>query len=100
MNGKIISTHEPKTSRPDDELCRTYLKTKSKNHKIKSLWDNIFTDFKMTSQANHMNKLLSVKKDYILQGFHLQRVYKRRRKEDGSVTSTISDLRLGRSVPS
>ena len=57
-------------------------------------------DFKMTSQANHMNKLLSLKNDYIKDGFHLQRVYKRRRKEDGTVASTISDLRLGRSVPS
>ena len=36
------------------------------------------TDFKFTSQANHMQKLLQLKKDYERQGFHLQRLYKRR----------------------
>ena len=35
------------------------------------------TDFKFTSQANHMQKLLVVKKDYEREGFHLQRLYKR-----------------------
>lgn len=55
------------------------------------------TDFKFTSQANHMNKIKELKADYIKQGFHLQRVYKRRRREDGSLVSTMSDLRMGRS---
>lgn len=36
------------------------------------------TDFKFTSQANHMQKLLQLKKDYEREGFHLQRLYKRR----------------------
>ena len=36
------------------------------------------SDFKFTSQANHMQKLLTIKKDYERQGFHLQRLYKRR----------------------
>jgi len=36
------------------------------------------TDFKFTSQANHMQKLLVIKKDYEREGFHLQRLYKRR----------------------
>lgn len=36
------------------------------------------SDFKFTSQANHMQKLLQLKKDYERQGFHLQRLYKRR----------------------
>ena len=35
-------------------------------------------DFKFTSQANHMQKLLQMKKDYEREGFHLQRLYKRR----------------------
>ena len=35
-------------------------------------------DFKFTSQANHMQKLLRLKKDYEREGFHLQRLYKRR----------------------
>ena len=35
-------------------------------------------DFKFTSQANHMQKVLQMKKDYEREGFHLQRLYKRR----------------------
>ena len=34
------------------------------------------SDFKFTSQANHMQKLLALKKDYEREGFHLQRLYK------------------------
>jgi len=36
------------------------------------------SDFKFTSQANHMQKILQMKKDYEREGFHLQRLYKRR----------------------
>jgi len=36
------------------------------------------SDFKFTSQANHMQKLLQMKRDYEREGFHLQRLYKRR----------------------
>ena len=39
------------------------------------------SDFKFTSQANHMQKLLQMKKDYEREGFHLQRLYKRRIKD-------------------
>lgn len=59
------------------------------------------SDYKFTSQANHMNKLLSLKSDYTQKGFHLQRVYKRRKYDDsGLIVPTMSDLRLGRTVPS
>lgn len=51
------------------------------------------TDFKFTSQANHMQKLLTIKKDYEREGFHLQRLYKRRRvNDDGQVVSTFDLL--------
>ena len=51
------------------------------------------SDFKFTSQANHMSKILSLKKDYEREGFHLQRLYKRRKKgEDGTVHSTFDSL--------
>lgn len=43
------------------------------------------SDFKFTSQANHMQKLLQMKKDYEREGFHLQRLYKRRKKDDAGV---------------
>lgn len=36
------------------------------------------SDFKFTSQASHMQKILQMKKDYEREGFHLQRLYKRR----------------------
>ena len=43
------------------------------------------SDFKFTSQANHMAKLLTLKKDYEREGFHLQRLYKRRIKDDNGI---------------
>lgn len=50
-------------------------------------------DFKMTSQANHMQKILTIKKDYEREGFHLQRLYKRRlRNSDGVYESTMKNL--------
>ena len=50
-------------------------------------------DFKFTSQANHMQKLLQLKKDYERQGFHLQRLYKRRLiDKNGIYRSTFAQL--------
>lgn len=50
-------------------------------------------DFKMTSQANHMQKLLTVKQDYEREGFHLQRLYKRRKRDkDGIMRSTFGTI--------
>lgn len=51
------------------------------------------SDFKFTSQANHMQKLLQLKKDYEREGFHLQRLYKRRFKDvNGVYHSTFSKV--------
>jgi hypothetical protein len=51
------------------------------------------SDFKFTSQANHMQKLLQLKKDYEREGFHLQRLYKRRKKdENGIYKSTFGSI--------
>ena len=51
------------------------------------------SDFKFTSQANHMAKLLVLKKDYERTGFHLQRLYKRRKSdENGVFKSTFSSI--------
>lgn len=47
-------------------------------------------DYKFTSQANHLQKLLTLKKDYEREGFHLQRLYKRRKANDkGIMKSTM-----------
>ena len=52
------------------------------------------SDFKFTSQANHMQKLLQLKKDYEREGFHLQRLYKRRAPDkNGIMRSTFGLLR-------
>lgn len=50
------------------------------------------TDFKFTSQANHMNKLQALKQEYVKEGFHKQRLYKRRKKVDGVYKSTFGQL--------
>ncbi len=51
------------------------------------------SDFKFTSQANHMQKLLQMKKDYEREGFHLQRLYKRRAPDSqGIMRSTFGSI--------
>lgn len=52
-------------------------------------------DFKFTSQANHMSKILVIKKDYEREGFHLQRLYKRKRtNEQNKIVSTFDEIML------
>lgn len=51
------------------------------------------SDFKFTSQANHMAKLLTLKSDYEREGFHLQRLYSRREQdEDGIYKTTFGKI--------
>ena len=51
------------------------------------------SDFKFTSQANHMSKIQSMKKEYERLGFHLQRLYKRRKADDsGIMRSTFGTI--------
>ena len=52
------------------------------------------SDFKMTSQANHLAKLLALQKEIERQSLHMQRLYKRRRtNEDGTISSNWSVFR-------
>lgn len=52
------------------------------------------TDFKFTSQANHLSKLLSLLKECQRQSHHMQRLYKRRKTdENGQIKSNWSCLR-------
>ena len=54
------------------------------------------TDFKMTSQANHLAKLLNLLAECQRQSFHMQRLYKRRRiTESGQIESNWDVLRNG-----
>lgn len=51
------------------------------------------TDFKMTSQANHLAKLINLKSKIEQQNHHLQRLYKRRKiNSDGSIGSNWSSI--------
>lgn len=51
------------------------------------------TDFKMTSQANHLSKLINLKQEAERQDRHMQRLYKRRKTKDGQILSNWSILR-------
>lgn len=53
------------------------------------------SDFKLTSQANHLSKLITLKQEAERQCFHMQRLYGRRRMIDnkGSIKSNWSTLR-------
>ena len=50
-------------------------------------------DFKMTSQANHLSKLLSLLEESRRDSFHMQRLYKRRKLTNGVYQSNWSSLR-------
>lgn len=61
---------------------------KYKIYKIKSLQDNKnYADFKMTSQANHLSKLLNLQTENERLDRHYQRLYKRRRTESSKIRS-------------
>ena len=51
------------------------------------------SDFKMTSQANHLSKLLSLLEESRRDSFHMQRLYKRRKMTDSGYQSNWSVLR-------
>lgn len=51
------------------------------------------SDFKMTSQANHLAKLLNLKAENHRENIHAQRLYKRRKlRDDGSIMSNWMTL--------
>ena len=51
------------------------------------------SDFKFTSQANHLAKLLAMKQDYEREGFHLQKKKKKKNyNKKGEIVSTIDAL--------
>lgn len=57
------------------------------------------SDFKMTSQANHLSKLLSLLSETQKQSLHMQRLYKRRRlNEKGNYESNWSVFRETRAT--
>ena len=53
------------------------------------------SDFKFTSQANHMAKLMELVKQEKAEMMHLQRLYKRRVVKDGKIQTTMKNLMSG-----
>ena len=52
------------------------------------------SDFKMTSQANHLSRLLALLSEAQRESLHMQRLYKRRKlNADGTYSSNWSSLR-------
>ena len=57
------------------------------------------SDFKLTSQANHLSKLVALLKDCKTQSHHMQRLYKRRKiMDNGEYRSNWSVLRETRAL--
>ena len=56
------------------------------------------SDFKMTSQANHLSKLLSLLDETRRNSFHMQRLYKRRKLSKDGYSSNWSVLRETRAI--
>lgn len=51
------------------------------------------SDFKFTSQANHLDKLIKLKATFEQESTHLQRLYKRRKiTEDGYIAPNLSSI--------
>ena len=50
------------------------------------------SDFKFTSQANHLSKLMNLLSECQRESFHMQRLYKRRKLENGIYKSNWSIL--------
>ena len=50
------------------------------------------SDFKMTSQANHLSKLLALLTETRRDSFHMQRLYKRRKIADDGYKSNWSSI--------
>ena len=49
------------------------------------------SDFKFTSQENHMAKIQAMRKEYEREGFHLQRLYKRRKADEKGIMKSTFD---------
>lgn len=78
-------------------IIRSYMVVEWINYQLASI-ENVRqkysgSDFSFTSQASHMDKLIKLRETYKDEGFHLQRLYKRRwRTRDGKYVSTFREI--------
>ena len=87
-----VGAFRAELSNEEINILATYMIVEWMGHQLASVENTRMkysgSDFKFTSQANHMQKLLQMKKDYEREGFHLQRLYKRRAKDINGVYHT------------
>ena len=96
-NKYLVGAFRVKLSNEEINILATYMIVEWIGQQLASVENTRMkysgSDFKFTSQANHMQKLLQMKKDYEREGFHLQRLYKRRIKDiNGVFHSTMSKI--------
>ena len=79
-------------------IIRSYMVVEWINYQLASI-DNIRqkysgSDFKFTSQASHIDKLIKLRETYQKEGIHLQRLYCRRHrsKANGSMVSSFTKI--------
>lgn len=78
-------------------IIRSYMVVEWINYQLASI-ENVRqkysgSDFSFTSQASHMQRLMQLRETYRNEGFHLQRLYSRRKRLiDGSYASTFRKI--------
>lgn len=78
-------------------IIRSYMVVEWINYQLASI-ENVKqkysgSDFKFTSQASHIDKLIKMRDTYTEEGFHLQRLYCRRKKnESQNYVSTFEQI--------
>ena len=84
-----MQSYNIELSKEEINIIATYMIDEWIGHQLASVENTRMkysgSDFKFTSQANHMQKLLQLKKDYERLGFHLQRLYKRRLQDNNGI---------------
>lgn len=78
-------------------IIRSYMVVEWINYQLASI-ENVRqkysgSDFSFTSQASHMQRLIQLRETYRDEGFHLQRLYcRRKRKANGGYASTFRKI--------
>lgn len=79
-------------------IIRSYMVVEWINYQLASI-DNIRqkysgSDFKFTSQASHIDKLIKMRETYKEEGYHLQRLYCRRHRsnKNGAMVSSFTKI--------
>lgn len=96
-DGKDLSYYETKLTLEEINILAVLMKQEWLQRQINSIefvrQKYYNSDFKMSSQANHLAKLIDLSNRNMKESIHLQRLYKRRKtEEDGKISSNWSCL--------